>query len=145
MQDYPHIYRASAQTVSGKNVTIGSPGLPDLESSSPPEFGGPEGYWSPETLLVASVVDCFVLTFRAIARGSKMEWSSLECSATGTLDKEERVTRFTEFRIQADLAVPAGTRVEKAERLLEMAEKHCLITNSLSASVHLEARVTEQG
>lgn len=145
MQEYPHIYHVSASTHSGRNVTLGSAGLPDLESTSPPEFGGPEGYWSPETLLVASVVDCFVLTFRAIARSSKLDWSTLECSASGTLDKEERITRFTAFHIKAQLAVPAGTRVEKAERLLEMAEKHCLITNSLSAEVHLEANVVEEG
>jgi len=30
-------------------------------------------------VLCASIADCFVLTFRAIARASKPEWSELAC------------------------------------------------------------------
>lgn len=41
--------------------------LPSLYVASPPEFGGPEGVWSPEHLFVASVAACMMTTFRAIA------------------------------------------------------------------------------
>ena len=43
--------------------------------------------------------------------------------------------------MNATLDVPAGTDAAKAERLLERAEKVCLITNSLIADSHLEASV----
>jgi len=39
------------------------------------------------------------------------------------------------------LEVPEGTREEKAQRLLEKVEKSCLITNSLKADSHLDAKI----
>lgn len=141
MQDYPHTYLVAAAARSEGNVTVSSPGLADLESAAPAEFGGPGDQWSPETLLVAAVADCFILSFKAIAKASKLEWLALSCNVDGVLEKVEKVTQFTGFNIRATLEVPEGTRASKAERLLEMAEKHCLITNSLIADSHLEAEV----
>lgn len=141
MQDYPHHYKVSAAGSSEGDVTLAGDGLADLPSMPPEEFGGPGGYWSPETLLVAAVADCFILSFRGIARASRLEWTNLECSVDGELDKVERVTRFTGFAVRAKLTVPADTNPAKAERLLEKAEKVCLVTNSLIADSHLEATV----
>ena len=141
MHEYPHHYVVSAASAAEGEVTLASEGLADLPSMPPVEFDGPGGYWSPETLLVASIADCFVLSFRAIARASRLEWTNLECSVDGELDKVDRVTRFTSFTVNATLGVPAGTDAARAERLLERAEKVCLITNSLIADSHLEATV----
>jgi organic hydroperoxide reductase OsmC/OhrA len=91
---------------------------------------------------MASVADCFILTFRAVARASKLEWLSLECNATGTLERVERTTCFTGFTVKAELTLPTGGDQAKAERLLEKAESACLITNSMTASSHLDATVT---
>lgn len=141
MTEFPHIYQTSATAEPTGLVRVSSPGLENIASSAPPEFGGPEGNWSPETLLVASVVDCFILTFRAISNASKFEWITLECEASGTLDKVERTSRFTEFSLSARLSVPADTSADKAERLLHMSEKNCLITNSLKADIHLDTTI----
>jgi len=107
----------------------------------PAEFGGPGDRWSPETLLVAAVADCFILTFRAIARASKFSWLSIRCDVVGTLDRVEKITQFTGFHVRAVLRVPAGTNDEQARRILTRAEQSCLITNSLKAASHLEADV----
>ncbi|MCH9695610.1 MAG: OsmC family protein [Gammaproteobacteria bacterium] len=141
MQDLPHQYLVAATANNSGNVTLTSSGVADLQSAPPAEFGGPGDQWSPESLLVAAVADCFVLSFRAIARASRLEWTSLECETDGTLDRVERVTQFTAFSVHATLSVPAGTDVAKAERLLQKAEQVCLITNSLKADSHLESTV----
>lgn len=137
MQDYPHRYRVAASAQHDSNVELASPGIASLESAAPAEFGGPGDRWSPETLLVAAVADCFVLSFKAVARASRMEWTSLSCSVEGTLDKVDGVTRFTEFQVHASLVVPEGVDVERARRRLEKAERVCLITNSLIAESEL--------
>lgn len=141
MQHYPHHYQAAGRATADSSVTVSSPGLPDLDTMPPPEFGGPEGSWSPETLLVASVADCFILTFRAIARASSLEWTSLACEAQGTLERVDGVTRFTRFDLVATLEVPAGTESEKAERILHKSESVCLITASLKTDNHLETKI----
>jgi uncharacterized OsmC-like protein len=108
---------------------------------APPEFGGPGGKWSPETMLVASVANCFVLTFRAVARASGFAWNSLICEVDGVLDRVDRQTRFTEFHIDVTLHVPSGGDAHKAHRLCEKSEQVCLITNSLTAGKILNVAV----
>jgi len=141
MQELPHHYSVRALAKAEGEVTLESGALPSLSSAAPAEFGGSGDQWSPETLLAASVVDCFILTFRAIARASKLPFATLRCDVEATLDKVERVTQFTEFHVHASLRVPAGTDEDKARRLLARAEASCLVTNSLKAVTHLETEV----
>jgi len=141
MQELPHHYRVNASAEVDGNVIIKADDLPEIVTAPPAEFGGPGDQWSPETLLVGAIADCFVLTFRAIASASKLEWSALECSAEGVLERVERVTRFTAVTVRARLTVPAGTDSDKAQRLLQKSEDACLVTRSMLAESHLEAEV----
>jgi len=143
MQDLPHLYAVSARAESGSTLTLSAEGLPDLESAGPPQFGGPGNLWSPETLLVGAMADCFILTFKAIARTARLEWTALECHVDGTLDKVDGRTEFTGFDVRAELTVPAGSDESRARTILEKAEKYCLITNSLKAGSTLETVVTQ--
>ncbi len=141
MQAYPHHYQVAASAEAEGNVSLNSPGLEPILSAPPAEFDGPGDIWSPETLLVAAIADCFILSFRGIAKASKLPWLSLDCEVDGVLDRVERTTQFTDFEIKATLLVPAGISEEKAHRLLEKAESSCLITKSLSGATHLSASV----
>jgi organic hydroperoxide reductase OsmC/OhrA len=145
MQAFPHHYSVTANAAVDGDVALNSERLEPLPSAPPAEFGGPGDRWSPETLLVAAVADCFILSFRAVARASQLPWVSLNCAVEGTLDRIDRVTQFTEFRVQALLRVPPGGDESKALRLLEKAEQVCLISNSLKGRSHLEARVEVVG
>jgi organic hydroperoxide reductase OsmC/OhrA len=145
MDPYPHHYKVLAAAKTEGSVALASEGLPSLSSAPPQQFGGSGDQWSPETLLVAAAVDCLILTFRAIARASKLPWLSLDCDAEGVLDRVDGVTRFTEIRLNARLVLPAGGDPERARRLLEKAEKTCLITCSLKAEPKLTADVAIAG
>ena len=137
MQGYPHHYLASASGGTEGSVVVSGDGLPDLDTGPPPQFGGAEGVWSPEAMLSAAVANCFILSFRAIARASKFEWTALECHVDGILDRPERATFFTNFNVHAVLHVPAGAKLEMGQRLLEKSEQICLITASLKSEVAL--------
>lgn len=141
MHPYPHRYRATASADSAGRVTVGSPGLSSLETAPPPEFGGPDGLWSPETLLCAAVADCFILTFRAVARAARFEWQELECHVEGVLERIAGNSQFTRYTTIARLGVPTGTDPAKARRLLQQAEQGCLIANSLRGARALEIEV----
>ena len=142
MEPFPHHYTVNASATSDSHVALKAQDLPEIITAPPAEFGGPGDQWSPEALLVGAVADCFILTFRAVARASKLDWLELECSASGALDRVERTTRFTAVSVEATLRVPEGTDVDKAEKLLHKAEAGCLITNSLIADSSLTATVT---
>jgi peroxiredoxin-like protein len=141
MQDLPHHYRVAAKGEPEGDVHVLADDVESIISGPPPEFGGPGGQWSPETLLVAAVANCFILSFRAIARASRLQWASVECHAEGRLERIDGMMRFTEFTVNATLHVPADTEEHKAHRILEKAEATCLVTNSLSASRRLNAIV----
>ena len=143
MHPYPHQYLASATGSPSGAVTVASPQLPDIETAPPPEFDGPGGVWSPESLLCAAVADCFILTFRGVTRAAKFEWLGLECRVQGTLERVDGKSQFTKFVTFATLKVPAGTDVAKARSLLERAEHGCLIANSLLGARSLEMEVVD--
>lgn len=141
MHPFPHLYTVSAAGADAGSVVVSAAGLPDFETAAPPEFDGPGGYWSPESLLCAAVADCFILSFRAFARGSRFEWLALACRVVGTLDRVAGVPKFTHFATHATLTVADGADVGKARLLLTKAEHGCLISNSLSATRELIAEV----
>jgi len=141
MHEFPHHYIVRASGGPEAEVSVSADGLETIPSAPPAEFGGPGDRWSPETLLAAAIADCFILSFRAVARASRLSWTALDCDVDAKLDRENKVTRFTEFRVNATLEVPADTDEEKARRLLEKAKNACLVTNSLSSETHLNAEV----
>ena len=141
MDAFPHLYTVTARAATDGDVALDSRRLPRLPSASPREFGGPGDRWSPETLLVAAVADCFVLTFRAVAAAARLRWASVTCHVDGTLDRVDRVTQFTAFTIRTRLWVSDDIDVEAGRRALERAERACLIRNSLKAPCHLDAEV----
>jgi organic hydroperoxide reductase OsmC/OhrA len=145
MQPFPHHYTVSAAGETDGDVELTCANVPAMKCASPPEFDGPGNRWSPETLLVGAIGDCFILTFRAVARASRLTWRSLRCRVTGTLDRVDRVTQFTAFELTADLDLPGGANPDLARHALEKAEHHCLISNSLKGTIHLvpHVRITE--
>ncbi len=113
MEQFPHRYQVEASADTEGSVTIISRGLPSLITAPPAQFGGSGDQWSPETLLVAAVADCFILTFRAIAHASKFRWKHLRCGTEGVLDRVDGATRFTELLIRAHLELPKRRGVER--------------------------------
>jgi len=141
MHPYPHTYIASASGDDAGFVAVTAAQLPALETAAPPEFDGPGGVWSPETLLCAAVADCFILTFRPVARAARLNWLHLECRVEGTLERVGNTSQFTHFKTRAKLTVPDGTDLARARESLERAERGCLVANSLRAERALEPEV----
>jgi peroxiredoxin-like protein len=142
MQPFPHHYDVTAVATLDGDVHLGIEGVPPLATASPPEFDGPGQRWSPEALLVGAVADCFILTFRGIARAAKLAWASLECDATGRLERQDGVVRFTQIELRASLSIPPDADEAAARQLLQKAEDRCLVSRSLNATVRLESMVT---
>jgi peroxiredoxin-like protein len=141
MKPLPHLYEARLSGGPTGYATVSVSGLPDLTVAAPADWGGPGDSWSPEHLLIAAIESCFLLTLRAVARASKVEFASLKVFVSGAIDRKDGVTRFTEVVLRPVMTIPAGTDRERALRVMEKAEKSCLITSSLSTPVRLEAEV----
>jgi len=141
MKPLPHVYTARLSGAPDGYATVGASGVPDLRTAAPADFDGPGDAWSPEQFLMAAVVSCFLFTLRVVARASKVEFTSLELTGEGTVDRKDGATRFTQIVLRPRLTLPAGANRERAMRVLEKSEKACLISASLSTPVRLEAEI----
>jgi organic hydroperoxide reductase OsmC/OhrA len=141
MKPLPHSYEVALSGGPAGYAKLSTEGVPALSSAPPKDFDGPGDAWSPEHLLLASVLACFMFTFRAVARGSNFDFLSLDLTGCGTVDRQDGVTRFTGIVLKPRLVLPNGTDPERASRVLEKGKTACLVTASLSVPVRLEAEI----
>ena len=142
MDAFPHHYLVNFTAAADDPlVTLASPGLAELATAPPAEFGGPGDRWSPETLLAGAIASCYALSFKAVAQGSRLDWRALRCAVDCTLDRQDKVTRFTHVALSVELDIDDPAQAERAERILHKAEEVCLITNSMTAEVSFHGQV----
>ena len=109
-----------------------------IEVASPPEFGGPDGLWSPEHLYVASISACLMTTYQAIATVSGVDVLEYTDHATGHLQRDEdRRYRMDRITLRPRIVVKASQR-DRALRLVDKAEAACLISRSVNSEILVE-------
>jgi len=141
MKPLPHHYEMRLAGGPSGYSTVTTEGLPELRSAPPLDFGGPGDAWSPEHLLMAAVETCLLFTLRAVAQASKLEFTDLQVTGTGTVDRADGAIRFTEIVLRPRVRFAAGTDRERALRAVEKSEKACLVSASLSTPVRLEPEI----
>jgi peroxiredoxin-like protein len=119
----------------------GTPMIPLMVFSAPPEFKGKQGVWTPEHFFTAAIGTCFITTFEAIAELSKFTFEALAVSTEGLLEKGEGGYRFTKVYVRPQLTIANEADRDRALRLLEKAERACLISRSVSSEIVLQAEV----
>ena len=134
MHPLPHHYDVQISGGPSGYAELSAARRPWLRTAPPIEFDGPGDAWTPEHLRLASVEACFLFTFRAIARVSKVEFTRLELAASGTVARRatDGVTCFTDIVLRPRLTVPAGTNRERVLQLLAKSANASLVSASLS-------------
>jgi organic hydroperoxide reductase OsmC/OhrA len=136
-----HFYDTNIQWTAGRRGQLRASGLPSLSVSTPPEFKGEPGFWTPEHLFVAAAETCLMATFLGIAENSKLSVASYRSSATGKLERMEGAgLRFTEIAIFPEVELDAAKDSERAARVMAKAEKNCLIANSMNVLLRVEPK-----
>lgn len=140
--DESYSYVTEVEWTRERQGDLCSPVLPCLHVDAPPEFKGHDGAWTPEHLFVGAVNSCFMTTFLAIAENSKLDFVSFKAAAAGTLEKlAGQGFIMTEIVLRPKLVISNARDTERAARILEKAEKHCLISNSIKSAVHLKPEI----
>ena len=144
MEPLPHHYQVQLHLGPSGYAELSTPGAPVLNVAPPSEYGGPGNAWSPEHLLLAAVQACFLFTLRAIARNSEVQFVTFDLEATGTVEREGGVTRFSEIVLKPSITVPATSDARRILRILEKTERNCLVSASLNTRVRLEPQITPE-
>ncbi len=112
-----------------------------IHFTTPPQFGGVEGRWSPEDLLLSAVASCFTSTFHALAEHSSFHFTDLEVEVQGCVNKSESGYLFSEIVIRPTVKIPSDQDRPRAERLMEKAKRLCLVSRALAVEQRFEAQV----
>src|ERR1700756_1573084 len=135
-------YRVVAWWSSGKTGLAKSNSAPNaIHFTAPPEFGGLEGRWTPEDLLLSAVASCYTTTFHALADSAKLEYADLEVEVEGMIGKTDSGYSFSDIVIRPNLTICSEEEQTRAFRLLQKAKTVCLVSRALSVEPKFEARV----
>ncbi len=146
MEDDEHRFQAVAWWTSGQAGIAKSNSAPNaIHFTSPPAFGGLEGRWTPEELLLCSVASCYTTTFSALADASKLEYSDLGVEVEGIFRKVDSGYAFSEILIRPKLKIPGDLEQARALRLLHKAKAVCLVSRALSVEQKFEPSVQVGG
>lgn len=148
-----HTYNVNINWTQDRKGTMCSPELKNnetqetncVEIATPPEFpGGMPNIWSPEHLFTAAVSSCLMTTFLAIAGFSKLEFVSFKCDSKGILEKVDGKFVMSEVLLFPEVVITDESKRGRAERIIEKAEKACLISNSITSKITMETKITVQ-
>jgi organic hydroperoxide reductase OsmC/OhrA len=137
-----HTYSVTAWWSSGQTGLVKSDSAPNaVHFTAPPQFGGMEGRWTPEDLLLSAIASCFTTTFQTVAGYSKFDYTDLEVLVEGTIDKTETGYCFTKIVIRPRLTIPDEQEQARALLLLKKTKSLCLVSRALMTAQEFEPQV----
>ena len=129
------LFKNVINCVAGSPAVTTMSGAKEAEIGPPVEYGGSNETLNPEELFVASINSCLMLVFYHFAGKSGVDIELYEASAEGTVEKTRNGLRFTNVNVQAKVQSTATDVSAKLHELAELAEKFCLVSNSVNCPV----------
>lgn len=118
-------------------------GTGEIQVGPPPAYGGSADTLNPEELFVASINSCLMLVFYHFASQRKIEIARYDSRAVGKVEKTPHGLRFTEVHVKAAVILVNQEQSGKVDKLAELAEKYCLVSNSVAFPVRYEVEIKE--
>jgi uncharacterized OsmC-like protein len=126
---------------------------PDIawQSGAHPGVGGLGDVPCSGDLLLGALAACQEITLRMVAAAMGIELEALEVEAIGELDlrgtlgvDRQAPVGFSHIRCETRVGVKDDGRPERARRLLENAERYCVVLNTLRNGVPVESKFALQ-
>ena len=137
-----HRYHAVAWWTSGQTGLAKSDSAPNaIHFTAPPQFGGLEGRWTPEDLLLTALASCFTTTFHSISLDTKFKYIDLQVEVDGTVRKMETGYGFSEIIIRPNLTIIDEESRERGLSLLQRAAGLCLVSRALTPAPKFGIRI----
>lgn len=134
-------YGNELQWLENRACRLESVGKDSLRVTSPPEFQGEEGEWTPEDMFVGAINACTMATFLAYATKRHLDVLSYKSKADGVLEFSDGHYRFTEVKVEPVILVDSVEAASLAEQLIHEAHDNCFLSNSVKTKVLLEPEI----
>lgn len=132
---YDGYAREHVATVAGTSYSM----------SSDSHFGGDPALRNPEQLLAMAASSCQLLSFLAVAARARLDVVGYHDRAVAVMTEGngKMWVELIELRPQIELA--PGSRIDRIERLVQLAHQECFIARSLRSGMRIEASVVVPG
>jgi organic hydroperoxide reductase OsmC/OhrA len=134
-------YRTQLKRIENRTGVLDSDGKPSVRFSSPPEFKGEAGAWTPEDLFVSAIDACTMTTFVAFAEREKIPIISYHSAAEGLLEFVDGKYRITRVVVRPNVVVGSADAVDPTKDLFKKTHENCIVTNSINTAVVIEPEV----
>lgn len=128
--DYEHFRRLTRLEFAGGA---------SLAVSAPAVFHGDDALPNPETLMMASLMQCHFLTFMAVATKSRIRVTGYSDRALGTLGMKDGKMRFVSVVLRPSVVFAEPIDAQKLAALHDKAHRNCFMSNSVNFPVSVEA------
>ena len=122
------------------------------ESGAHPGVGGVEGLPCSGDLLLGALAACQEITVRMVAAAMGIELEFLEVVATGDFDlrgtlglSRDVPVGLTSMRCDTRVKVAGEVDPERAKRLLENAERYCVVLSTLRGGIDVQSQFELDG
>ncbi len=127
--DYANLHRGTRIEFDGGAV---------LTASAPSVFHGDDRQPNPETLMMASLMQCHFLTFMAVAIKSGVCVTGYADRASGRLGMKDGKMRFVEVVLHPQVTLAEPLDAAKLAAMHEKAHRNCFMSNSVNFPVRFE-------
>jgi len=137
-----HHFHLQAAWTGGRN-SVGTIDAGNLKTkiSIPAEMDGPGVGTNPDEMLLGAAATCYVITLAAMIERAKLPLKEMSHDAEGIVDVTNGVFTYKKI-IHRPTVVLLDTATEKdhkrLSRLVEKAEKSCMISRAIQGNVELE-------
>lgn len=119
----------------------------DAEVSIATGMGGPGVGTNPDEMLLGAAATCYLMTLAAMIERAKLAIADMALESDITVAVDNGAYRCTRIVHRPSITLAAGadaSDMAKLERLVELADRHCMVSNALRGNVELcvEPRLT---
>lgn len=137
-----HHFYLKAEWPGGRNsVGFIHAGNLQTQISIPTEMDGPGIGTNPDEMLLGAAATCYLITLAASLERSDIEIASLSLSSEAIVDVTNGIFTFRKIIHRPHVVLKKEQepkQMEKIKRLVELAEKNCMISKAINGNVEVE-------
>ena len=105
------------------------------------ESKGDPSILNPEQLLLMSASSCQMLWFLHLAAKARIDVVAYDDDAEALMPEDQEPVRITHITLRPRIAVAGDASEERVQKLVDTANRHCFIANSLTSQMTITPTV----
>ncbi|WP_106495968.1 OsmC family protein [Lentibacillus sp. Marseille-P4043] len=141
-----HHFHLQADWPGGRNSEgLIKAGNLETKISIPPEMDGPGIGTNPDEMLLGAAATCYIITLAAMIERANLPLQEMALESEGIVDVTNGVFTYKKIIHKPTVSLKSDATQDeynKLKKLVEKAEKSCMISRAIAGNVELELQAT---